>query len=267
MQSIWDLMTNAHMEAWVWGPLMGAIVAMMFAGFSGPLKDGTPLTVNQTTNVFVTNNIVIKNNGNISARDNGGAGAILFALAIATLYLAWKYVVYSEHIHYTLNIFITSVLAFSITTAITSAIKGQFTSSSWILYILTPIVALGLNYSFLAIAANALDPALPALARETTAADFYLNRLSEYWRAVVLYQMLGIALIFFTTLCSAIVLIHYLALMNQRSSGAAQPFWIWVTRTTLFVSGKGWLVIMTAFIAMTYVLVEPSCLPAWTTSP
>lgn len=264
MQTIWDLMTNAHMEAWVWGPLMGAVVGIMFAGFNAPLSEKAPVTVIQTTRVFVTTNIVVHNKQDTGTSDSSSAGAIFFVLFIATLFLVWKYVVYVEYIRYALTALITTVLAFSLTAAILSIVKGQFNSNSWLLYIFAPMAALAANYFLLTLAANSLDPELPALAVKSTPFDFYLNQLSEYGRMLIIFQMLGMILILITTVCTAIVLIHYLALMNQRSPGSVQPFWTWLTRTTIFFSGKGWLVLMTGLVILVYVLIEPNCMPAWT---
>lgn len=264
MQPIWDLMTNAHMEAWIWGPLMGAIVGMMFAGFNAPLSEKAPVTVIQTTRVFVTNNIVVHNKQHISTSDNSGAGAIFFAFFIATLFLVWKYVVYIEYVRHALTVLISTVLAFSLTAAILSIVKGQFNSSSWLLYIFAPMTTLATNYFLLNLAANSLDPELPALAAKSAPLDFYMNQLTEYGRIFILFQMLGMILILITTVCTALVLIHYLALMNQRSPSNVQPFWTWVTRSTLFFSGKGWLVLMTGFVILAYILIEPSCMSTWT---
>ncbi|WP_122679704.1 hypothetical protein [Pseudomonas viridiflava] len=266
MQPIWDLMTNAHMEAWIWGPLMGAIVGMAFAGFNAPPSEKAPVTVIQTTRVFVTTNIVVHNKQHTSTSDDSGAGAILLFSVIAMLFFIWKYVVYVEYIRYVFTVIITSVLAFSLTTAILSILKGQFNSSSWLIYILTPIAALATNYFLLNLSTNSLDPKLPTLAAATTPLDFYLNQLSEYGRMLILFQMLGMVLVLTSTVCMAFVLIHYLALMNQRSTSIVQPLWTWLTQATFLFSGRGWLVLTTAFIILAYIFIEPSYMPAWTTA-
>lgn len=265
MQTIWYLMTNAHMEAWVWGPLMGAVVAMVFAGFSGPPGEGAPVTVIQTTRTFVTKKIVI-NNHHSNNGDSGGAGAIFIALFVATLFLAWKYVIYVELIRYALTAFITSILAFSITTAIFSIIKGQFNSSTWVVYVFGPMSILTACFVLLNLATDSLDPNLSTLAAQTTFIDFYMNKLSEYGRAVVLYQMLGMTIILLASSCTAVVLIHYLALMNQRSFTRVQPFWAWLARTTLFLSNKGWLVMTTILLIIAFILIEPTHMATWTTA-
>ncbi|MBI6845954.1 hypothetical protein BTW15_21330 [Pseudomonas syringae pv. tomato] len=266
MQTIWDLMTNAHMEAWIWGPLMGAIVGMAFAGFNAPPNEKAPVTVIQTTRVFVTTNIVIHNKQHPGTNGESGAGAIFLFSFIVMLFFIWKYVVYVEYIRYAFTVLITSVLAFSLTAALLSILKGQLNSSSWILYIFAPMTALVANYFLLTLATRSLDPKLPPLAAATTPLDFYINQLSEYGRILIFFQMFGMVLVLITTVCMAFVLIHYLALMNQRSTSIVQPLWTWLTRATFLFSGRGWLVLTTVFIILAYIFIEPSYMPAWTTA-
>lgn len=266
MQTILDLISNATMQAWIWGPIMGVVFGALFAGITTAPNVNAPVTVTQTTQKFVVNNVVIHNRGSGGSNDSGGAGAIFLGIGVGVIFLVWKYAIFVELIHYVIEILLTTVLAFSLSTAFISLLKGQFTSSTWGVYIAAPLVILVCSGGLLRLATESFDPALTQLAAQHTFFDFYMHQLSAYGRSLILCQMIGMATIFLLIACTGVALLHYLALMNQRSYGPLQGFWIWLTRFTMFFSGQAWFFALVGGLIFAYILIEPTAVPTWTTT-
>jgi hypothetical protein len=265
MQIFSDLISNATLQAWIWGPIMGVIFGAIFAGLTTAPAVNAPVTVTQTTQKFVVNNVVIHKRGPQTSKDSSGAGALFLALGVGVIFLIWKYVMFIELVHYVLGLLLCTVLSFSLTIALVSLIKGQFTSGTWAIYIACPLLILASCGGLLRLAKVSLDPNLTQLAAQHTFLEFYMQALSAFGRSLVICQMIGMAIISLVMACTALALLHYLALMNQRSYGVLQKFWMGLTRMTIFCSGKAWLFLLMTGLVVAFLLIEPRAAPTWMT--
>ena len=128
-----------------------------------------------------------------------------------------------------------------------------------------PIVLLaGCGY-IIDLAKKVIDPNLPSLAVQYSFLDFYMKVLSPYGRSLAVSHVLGIGIAFLVIIFTGVALLHYLALMNQRSLGLLHGFWVYLTRITLFFSGKAWFFLMGGGLLLAYLLVEPWAIPNWMT--
>ncbi|TFB36277.1 hypothetical protein [Pseudomonas sp. F01002] len=263
MQIFIDLVTNANLQAWVWGPLMGVLCGVLFAGITNPPTVNAPVTVIQTTRTYITN--LTTKGGSSGSASGEGAGAVFFALAIGVMFLVWKYAIYVELVHYYLWMLLSTLLAFSMTTALVSLLKGQFTSNSWAVYIVAPITILAGCGGIIGLAKSSFDPELTQLASQRTFFDFYVHGLSAYGRSLMMSQVLGMVVTLLVMVFTGLALLHYLALMNQRSYGPLHRFWMFLTGATLFFSGKSWLFVLTCGLVLAYLLIDPRYIPVWMT--
>ncbi|WP_325437968.1 hypothetical protein [Pseudomonas nitroreducens] len=261
MQVLLDLVTNATMQAWIWGPIMGVVFGALFAGLTSQPSTGAPVTVVQTKNVFVHNINVNKS----SASSSEGMGAVLIAATAGLLFIAWKYAVHVDIIHYWLSAALWTILSFSLAIAFVSLLKGQFTSASWLTYLGLPVMFLG-GCGYLITAARSFFPAeATQLALQYNFINFYTKALSAYGRSFMISHVVGMMITFVVMMFTGVALLHYLALMNQRSIGVLHGFWVFLTRITLFFSGKSWLVLMGTALIVAYLLIEPWAVPTWIT--
>jgi hypothetical protein len=263
MQEIVELINDATMQAWIWGPLMGVVFGALFAGVTNPPTVNQPVTVIQTTQNFITTKVVVKQQNGGSNNDSGGAVVIMIGLGLGVIFLVWQYAIHFQLIHHYLWVLLSTVLSFSLAAALMSLAKGQFTSSSWSVYIAAPMAILAGCGVLLNLAKASFDPKFTQLASQLKFTDFYMKSLSDSERSLVICQMAGMTLILFVLVCTGIALLHYLALMNQRGYGPLRGFWIFLTRITMFFSGKPWFFLLVGLLALSYLLIEPSLIPTW----
>ena len=266
MQTFFELVENATLQAWIWGPLMGVILGAVFTGLTGAPAVNAPLTVNQTRYVYNTRVIVNQNHsGSRGADDNGAIFGVFIAAGIGLIFLVWKYAIHVDLVHEYLWMLLSTLLGFCVTAALLSLINGQFTSGSWALYILAPIMLLCVCGHHLWLAKASLDPELTRLASTNTFMDFYFKRLSHFGQQLMICQVLGVAVVFLVMLFTGLALLHYLALMNQRSPGRLQGFWMFLTGITRGFSGRLWLFVLAAGLVLSDMLIEPGLIPTWLT--
>lgn len=264
MQTILDLIENATMQAWIWGPLMGVVFGALFAGVTNSPTVNAPITVSQTRKTYITK-IVVNQQRSGSGDDASGVIAVLIAAGLGLVFLVWKYAIHIDLVHECLWALLSTLLSFNLTIALVSLVKGQFTSSSWSVYIAAPIAILAACGRLLLLAKASFDPELTQLASQRTFLDFYAHSLSSYGQSLMIFQVIGVALIFLVMVFTGVALLHYLALMNQRSYGPLQGFWMFLTGSTILFSGKQWFFAMAVGLGLSYMAIEPSLLPTWAT--
>jgi len=261
MQTFMDMVTNANLQAWVWGPLMGVLCGVLFAGITNSPTVNAPVTVIQTKRTYITK--VTTKPGRSGNAGGEGAGVIFFAAVFGVMFLVWKYAIHVELVHYYLRMLFSTLLAFSLTTALVSLIKGQFTSGSWAVYIAAPIIILAGCGSIIGLAKSSFDPTLTELASQHSFIDFYMHSLSPYGRSLMISHVFGMVVTVLVMIFTGVALLHYLALMNQRSYGPLQQFWLFLTGATLFFSGKSWLFFLAAGLVLAYLMIDPGLIPTW----
>ncbi|MNJ40470.1 hypothetical protein D3C77_353670 [compost metagenome] len=262
MHTIWNLIENATLQAWIWGPLMGVVFGALFAGLTNSPTVNAPVTVSQTKNVYITK-VVVNHPRSQSSDDASGGLALLIAAVFGLAFMVWKYTIYFDYVHDCLWTLLATLLAFSLTAALVSLCKGQFTSSSWAVYIFSPIAIFAACSGLLTLAKSTFDPGLTQLALKHTFWDFYAHSLSTYWQLFIVFQILGVALVFLVMVFTGVALLHYLALMNQRSYGQLQGFWMFLTGVTMVFSGRLWLLFMGVLLGISLILIKPTFMLAW----
>jgi hypothetical protein len=262
MELFSEVLNNSLVQAMILGPIMGVIFGVLFAGLTQAPSSNVPLTVIHTREVYVTR-VVEHRTKNSRRNSDDDAMPILVAFGIGLLFVIWKYAILVNAIHFYIAVALLTALSFSITTAFISFVKGHFTSEDWWLYIISPIVILCACVFLLNLAHTSFDPAITKGALENTFFQFYTKWLSSYGRSFMIFHVLGVVLLCITILFTSLALLHYLSLMNQRSSGITQGFWSLFVRLTLFFSGKGWLIFTSLLLVVSFLAIEPTYISTW----
>jgi uncharacterized membrane protein (Fun14 family) len=242
-------------------PLMGVFFGALFAGLTKSIDDKSPRTIVRTREVYRERVIYRHINRSNTSGDNG---AILFAGAFGLMILIWQYAVWANQVHLYLSFLVSSVLSFSVTTAVISVLKGQFTSHEWWIYVVFPMVFLVFSMYLLDQAIIRFDPELSQLARDTSWYNFYIKSLNDYGRNFMITHVIGVAVLSLLILVTTIIELHYLSLMNQRSNGVMQGFWsVMVSFTGTFSGAKG--IVACSFLALLAFLLINEHVAGWMT--
>lgn len=261
MNAIFDFISNSLTQSLLLGPLMGVFFSAIFAGLNKSPGAQVPATVFQTKEVFVTK-VVVKSQYHRKTDD--GAGFLIVG-GLALLFVIWKYAIYFDMIQYYLGNLIFTVLSFSIATIIISLLKGQYTSGEWWSCTAGPLISLCASIYLLNLAKNSFDPSIQQGALNNSFWTFYSDWLSEYGRNFMFAHVSGIVLLAIVVLSTAFILIHYLSLMNQRSSGMMHGFWFFLAKSTSFFSGRFWVLFNIFLLGTVYTLISPDLAPSWLT--
>ena len=261
MEFISELFINPIMQSMILGPIMGVVFAALFAGLTKSPTNQAPITVVQTREVYVTR--VVERQGQRSNSEEGGG--ILVAAGFVLLFVLWKYAIYVNEIHQIIGFALLTVLSFSATAIFLSYLKGQFTSEEWWVYLISPLILLVGCLYLLNLAHSTFDPEITKLALQTNLWDFYTKSLTDFGRNFMIAHVGGVITLCLVILFSFMALLHYLSLMNQRSAGAMSGLWFFITKATMFFSGKAWLVAATILIIFSYIGIEPKAGASWLT--
>jgi len=261
MDVVSEFINNPLMQSLLLGPLMGVVFAALFSGLNKSPEPQAPATVVQTRTIYVTKVVERRQTPNQS---DDGMG-LLIAGGVALLFVIWKYAIHFDTIQFYLASSILTVLSFSATTILISLVKGQYTSSEWWLYTAGPLISLGISIYLLNLAKINFDPSIQQGALDNTFWTFYTDWLSEYGRNFMFAHVGGVVILALAVLLTALSLIHYLSLMNQRSSGMMHGLWFFLTKSTSFFSGKFWVVLIAFLLVAAYALINPDLVATWMT--
>jgi hypothetical protein len=225
MEFISELFSNPIMQSMILGPIMGVIFAALFAGLNQSPTGHVPVTVVQTREVYVTR--IVERRSQSSNSEVGGG--ILVAVGFALLFVLWKYAIYVNEIHQIIGFGLLTALSFSATAIFLSYLKGQFTSEEWWVYLVSPMLLLLGCLFLLNLAHSTFDPEITKIAVQNNLWQFYTESLSEYGRNFMIAHVGGVIILCLVILFSFMALLHYLSLMNQRSSGAMSGLWFFIT--------------------------------------
>ncbi|MCK9394456.1 MAG: hypothetical protein M0Q44_02570 [Methylobacter sp.] len=95
MELISELFNDPIMQSMIFGPIMGVIFAVLFAGLTERPTTLVPVTVIQTREIYITR--VIERRGRRSDSEEGGG--ILVVAGMGLLFVLWKYAIYVNEIH------------------------------------------------------------------------------------------------------------------------------------------------------------------------
>lgn len=247
------------MQSLVLGPLMGVVFSALFSVLTKSAAAEVPPTIIHTQRIYITR---VAERSSSSSNSNDGAGFLILG-GVALLFVVWKYAIYFDAIHYYLAFAILTIMSFSFTTMLISFLKGHYTSSEWWVYTLGPLLALLACAFLLNLARESFDPSIQAGALNNTFWTFYKEWLTDYGRNFMFAHVSGIVLLALVVLLVSMSLIYYLALMNQRSGGAAQGVWIFLARITSFFSGKFWPFLIAFLLFLSYLGLNPELAAMW----
>lgn len=183
------------------------------------------------------------------------------------LFILWKYAIYVNEIHYYIGAVLFTTLSFGVAAIIVAYLKGQFTSEEWWFYLVSPLILLSGCVYLLDLAHSTFDPQITEVALQNNLWQFYAKALSEYGRNFMLAHVSGVVVLCLVIVFSFLALLHYLALMNQRSAGAMASVWFFLAKITMFFSGRAWLIVSGALLIISYMGIEPKAAASWLTKP
>jgi len=212
--------------------------------------------VQQTVVIFRQTIIVNQANGNSASREDGWTYLIALAALIAGI--TWGYSRYStEILGYWLNGLFSSA-AFIVSACIASAIRGQYSSSEWAWYIFAPVLFVVFSFYLIYLAQIGIIPNAREVAQLNGFIDYYFKVLQDEHRTWLLLQIGGVFLGILATLTAASRSVHYLALMNQRTTGSLASFWHSLARITLFSGRRGGIIFLLVLTAASYLMLSGS---------
>lgn len=262
MEILVGLFRDSVMQSMIFGPIMGVVFAAIFAGLTARPTTQVPITVVQTRQVYVTRVIEYRGRRN----DSEEGGGILFAVGVAMLFVLWKYAIFVNEIHYYIGVVLITALSFGAVAVFVAYLKGQFTSDEWWVYLVSPLILLSGCVYLLELAHSTFDPQIKEVALQNNQWSFYTTALTDYGRNFMLAHVFGVICLCLVIVFSFIALLHYLALMNQRSVGTIASVWFVMARLTMFFSGRGWFFLSGVLLVAAYIGIEPKAGASWLTN-
>lgn len=259
MINIQAIIQDSVMQSLILSPLMGVIFAALFSGFTPKPIDGQGTTVIRTKEVY-RERIIREKQG----RSDDELGFFAF-IALIMCFVLWKYAAYYNQVLLGVAVAALTVIAFACTTIMVSFIRGQYTSMDWWIYTTFPLLVLAVCVYLIGLAKDSFNPELQDIALSTNLYEFYFQRLSDYGRNFMLTHVLGLLIMVVVLLVTTWAQLHYLSLMNLRSRGALQPFWVWLAHLTRACSGVKWLVLCVVLLGLSYIGLSPDLSASWLT--
>jgi hypothetical protein len=257
-----DWINNSLTQSLILSPVMGVLFGALFSGLTKSPELNSPRTIIKTREVYRERVIYRNSRSRSSSKDDRG---IIGLAAFGLMMTVWQYAIWAVEIQHYIEYSILSVLSFSITTALISIYKGHFTSQEWWFYVIFPMVFLFFAMYLLSEASNRFDPSLTTLAKDTNWIQFYLHSLTGYGRSFMISHVIGIVTLAGLILTTTIILIHYLSLMNQRTSSSVQVFWTFLVGVTGIFSGRKGIVISSVLAIISFLLINEH-VARWTTA-
>ncbi|WP_437880983.1 hypothetical protein [Pseudomonas sp. LRF_L74] len=252
---------NPLVQSAVISPLVSVILGLLFAGFNHSPSPAAPATVQQTVVIFRQTVVVNKNRGTSSSSGDvwGYVGAVFMVVAV----VIWGYSRYaSDILHYWLN-GVFSCTAFILAAGFASAIRGQYNSAEWGWYIFTPLVAVGASIYLTELAQAGIIAGAREAAFRYGIIDYYFEVLKNEHRIWILSQLFGVVMGIGATFVAALRSLHYLALMNQRTSGALSSFWFGLARYTRFSAQISGVVLLIILLGAAYFMLSGHAYDLW----
>lgn len=259
MINIQAILQDSVMQSLILSPLMGVIFAALFSGFTPKPMDGQVTTVIRTKKVYRERIIEKRQSGN-----DDGLGFFMF-LGLIMCFVLWKYAAYYDQVLFGAAVTTLTVMAFACTTIMVSFIKGQYTSIDWWAYTTFPVFVLAVCMFLIGLAKDSFNPELQDIALSTNLYEFYFKKLSDYGRNFMLTHVLGLIVMVVVLLITTWAQLHYLSLMNLRSGGVLQSFWLWLANLTSACSGRGWLILCIILLGLSYIGLSPDLSASWLT--
>lgn len=257
-----DWIDNSLTQSLILSPVMGVLLGALFSGLTNSPELNSPRTIVKTREIYRERVIYRNSRSRGSTKDDRG---IIGLAAIGLMMAIWQYAIWAVEIQHYIEYSILSVLSFSVTTALISIYKGHFTSQDWWFYVMFPMVFLCFSMYLLSEASNRFDPSLTTFAKGTNWIQFYLNSLTGYERNFMISHVIGIVTLAGLILTTTIIQIHYLSLMNQRTTSSVQGFWTFLVGVTDVLSGRKGIIVSSVLAIISFLLINEH-VARWTTS-
>lgn len=242
-------------------PMMGVIFACVFSGFTGSVDTQAPVTIVQTRHVYINKT---ESRGRSATNTDDGMG-LMIVFSVIFLYMLKAYAESNYFITQYLQYFILSMLGFSIAIIILSWLKGQYTSGDWWFYTFFPPTVFIISFFIAEMAQNNISNEIQRTASENSIYSFYFKNLTDYGRKFMLMQILGILSLILGLMISFLFMVHYLSLMNLRSTSWMSNVWYFLGKHTLFASKKSSMVFIGVLIFTSLITVDKNMAVQWIT--
>lgn len=259
MSAILEVFNNSLVQAMLLGPVMGVVFSAIFSGATNSPPTQTTRTVVRTKEVYVTK--IIERRGSGGSGDNPIAMLVVFGGAL--LFVLWKYAIYAREIQYWIAVLLLFALAFGGAALAVSMSKGQFTSGEWWAYITPPVAFLAGCLFLLNMAVENFDPKITEAALHNNLWTFYNEALTGFGRSFMVAHVLGVLILCIVILLSFLQLLHYLALMSQRSYGWMADVWFFIARFTQRFAGVPAMVVVGLLFILCYMCLDPGVVATW----
>lgn len=207
-------------QSLILSPLIGAIMGAVLTALVQPAPAQNQ-TVQQANIIFITQYREVRSRRSSNSDDGYG---IIAVAALGVLAITWAYARYAQA-GIDLWIFLTlTLLSFNFAAALVATFKQELLSH-WILYILTPMAALGFSLWLASEARDGVVPGAAEAAARHGMVQFYMNALNQEHRFWLATQAAGVLSGVVATLLSGMRLTYYVALSNQRGHGKLAHLW------------------------------------------
>lgn len=259
---ILEVLGNSHFEAYVGGPIAGAIAGIIFANIASPPSGSASAAGPREVIIHITQGEARSRGG--QPRQDGSDGSKVIAVALVGMLAVFLFSAFLPQIAFMLAACIATVAAFSITSMVSSLILGRFNTVAWWSQTVFPAVASGLCFYLSIMIESSVSPELVQYAKRLLGdgpitlthiangtAVFVKNVNPEYFKWTAL-QMAAFVMTSFATIIAALQSIHYVALSSLRSSQGNA--WRILAARTIRYSGAGSIVTGLLFISLAWLL-------------
>lgn len=258
MDSIYNVVTNDLFLSLILSPLMGVLFGYLFSGSKSEKINNIPVSIYEIKNIYKTkiviSNDVKKDNGNLS---------ILFFIVIILLLGVWKYSIYSNQILLILKNYTLALISFSTTIIIISSIRSYFTTYSWLLNSLIPLMLTIFCYYIIYKADYYLEPQIKDIAENTDYLDFFSKKLTPFGRCYMISHIMGLLIVSFSLMVLSTYKIFYHLLLKINFTNSNSKILLFILKLTQFFSGIRWLIFTFFLLVFSFLCVTPQFFSSW----
>ncbi|MCK2167159.1 hypothetical protein [Thalassospira xiamenensis] len=260
MEALVNWINNPLVQSTVISPLIGAILGLLFGASNQPPAPSAPQTVANTVVIFKHQVIVQRDR---STSSNNEEWVYIVGLFIFGIAFIWGY---SRYANYILQYWLTgafSCISFIIAAGLVSVIRRQSNYAEWSLYIFLPLLAVGLSQYLIELAEDGIIEGAREAAFRYNLFEYFFNVLKDQHRAWILTQLLGVVLGVGGTLVAALRSLHYLALINPRTTQSLSSFWFSLAFFTRFAARVRGVILLVTLLAAAYFMLSGEAYSLW----
>ncbi|UVH55948.1 hypothetical protein NWF24_24325 [Variovorax paradoxus] len=272
LDTVAQVLGNPHFEAWVAGPLMGVIAALVFAAVIKPprrrdddkrnqgVRKSSPKTNERESLLSEVHHHHHHHVKLVRADDDSSGMVVLFATGIVLTVGLLLFCAYLPLVAGALYFFISSVAVFCITTLLVMLLSGRFGFLEWFNHaFFSFLIAVGCFYvvwlartsisdQVVAVAQGLLNHSPKTIGSVVAAGWNFFQRINSVYVTWMLFEVAAFAL---TLLCTVIVFartLHFVALMQMDPASIGGTWEIWARRTQACAGLTGALLVTGLFV-------------------